>query len=302
MLRAATALGAHGLARPSWRCGGGGRDALAAPAPVGRGRIVGHVVPLAPTVCHGRGRGPRGVSCRADADHGSDWMLWSAGSEGVKRFDAVVVLAGGQREGGSGLPAQVEVRLDACLELMQRQGPDCAVLCTGGGTPHKPPIMRGGYVYHESTSCADYLIERGMPPERILKEVSSFDTIGNGYFSATIHALPRRWRRLAVITSEFHMPRSKAIFDHCYGLAGECFSESGVSFDLTYIAVSDDCIPDDILEARREREAASLAGFQRTVRRTPSLAEFSHWMHTEHLCYAVPRQVEPHPPSHALVA
>jgi hypothetical protein len=34
------------------------------------------------------------------------------------------------------------------------------VLCTGGGTPHKPPIMRGDYVYHESTACADYLIER----------------------------------------------------------------------------------------------------------------------------------------------
>jgi len=28
----------------------------------------------------------------------------------------------------------------------------------------------------------------------ILKESSSYDTIGNGYFAATIHAVPAGWR------------------------------------------------------------------------------------------------------------
>jgi hypothetical protein len=54
-----------------------------------------------------------------------------------------------------------------------------------------------------------FFFNEGLPATSILKEVSSFDTIGNGYFSATIHALPQRWKAIAVITSEFHMPRSK---------------------------------------------------------------------------------------------
>ena len=39
------------------------------------------------------------------------------------------------------------------------------VLCCGGGTPHKPPILReGGYVLHEGTECADYLIAQVSSP------------------------------------------------------------------------------------------------------------------------------------------
>lgn len=64
----------------------------------------------------------------------------------------------------------------------------------------------------ESMSCASYLMNMGVPPQALLKETASYDTIGNGYFAATVHALPRRWQSLCVITSEFHMPRSKAIF------------------------------------------------------------------------------------------
>jgi hypothetical protein len=49
----------------------------------------------------------------------------------------------------------------------------------GGGTPHKPPIIgRNGHVLHESTACADYLIQRGAAPGALLKEVSSYDTVG----------------------------------------------------------------------------------------------------------------------------
>ena len=33
------------------------------------------------------------------------------------------------------------------------------ILCCGGGTPHKPPILRpDGYVLHEGTECAQFLI------------------------------------------------------------------------------------------------------------------------------------------------
>jgi hypothetical protein len=43
----------------------------------------------------------------------------------------------------------------------------------------------------------------------------------NAYFSLTIHAIPANWRRVAVVTSEFHMPRTKALFDSIWRLAGQ---------------------------------------------------------------------------------
>ena len=55
---------------------------------------------------------------------------------------------------------------------------------------------------------------QGFPATSILKEVSSFDTIGNGYYALTIHSIPRGWRNVAMITSEFHMPRSKVIMPY----------------------------------------------------------------------------------------
>ena len=45
--------------------------------------------------------------------------------------------------------------------------------------------------------------------------------MGNAYFSLTIHALPAAWRRLAIVTSAFHMPRSEALFCDVYAMAGE---------------------------------------------------------------------------------
>ncbi|GFH14157.1 DUF218 domain-containing protein [Haematococcus lacustris] len=92
--------------------------------------------------------------------------------------------------------------------------------CSGGGTPHKPPILgSNGHVLHESTSCAAYLMARGLPVDRILKEVSSYDTVGNAFFSLTIHALPAGWRKVAVVTSNFHMPRTRCLFQDMWSRA-----------------------------------------------------------------------------------
>ena len=106
------------------------------------------------------------------------------------------------------------------------------ILCLGGGTPHKPAITVNGHVLHEAVACADFLLEKvacsgpyshtlqsltracseirvvcfmiashaswltmqGIRAERILKETASYDTVGNGYFATTIHALPAQWR------------------------------------------------------------------------------------------------------------
>ena len=70
------------------------------------------------------------------------------------------------------------------------------VLLSGSATPHKPPpLAQGGFPFHESTAMAEYLIDRGVPPEKILKDTASMDTIGNAYFSLVQHAAPRGWTK-----------------------------------------------------------------------------------------------------------
>jgi hypothetical protein len=46
-------------------------------------------------------------------------------------------------------------------------------------------------------------------------------------------------RNIAVVTSEFHMPRTRAIFDYCYELAGRQHHGSSSHFQLSYHPVSD---------------------------------------------------------------
>jgi uncharacterized SAM-binding protein YcdF (DUF218 family) len=70
------------------------------------------------------------------------------------------------------------------------------------------------------TRTARYLLERGADATQLLKETSSYDTVGNAYFSLTMHAVPAAWRRIAVVTSHFHMTRTAALFRIMYALAG----------------------------------------------------------------------------------
>lgn len=109
-----------------------------------------------------------------------------------------------------------------CLKPMLTLLPSSPHPASGAGTPHKPPVLGPTkYVIHEATSCASYLLAKGIPSSDILKETCSYDTVGNAYFSLTVHAIPAAWRRLAVVTSDFHMPRTRELFSDMYSIAGE---------------------------------------------------------------------------------
>ena len=63
-------------------------------------------------------------------------------------------------------------------------------------------------------------------------------------------------------------------------------------FRLSFHAASDSGIfPPEVLAARRQREAESLADWERTAAAFAGLAGFHAWLHDQHLCYAVRRQV-----------
>ena len=123
--------------------------------------------------------------------------------------DAILVLGGGVCEGGE-LPPWVVRRFDRALEV----GGAAPLVCLSAATVHRPsPLNVERYPILESVAGAAHLLARGVSAERIEVEASSYDTIGNAYFSKLLHVDPAGWRSLAIVTSEFHMPRSRAIFE-----------------------------------------------------------------------------------------
>jgi hypothetical protein len=189
-------------------------------------------------------------------------------------YDAVLVLGGGVLEGGE-LPRWVERRFDRAVEL----GENAAIVCLSAGTVHRPPPLNGeGYPWLESAAGAAHLLARGVSPHRIQVEPISYDTIGNAYFAKLLHVDPAGWRKLVVITSEFHMPRSRAIFEWVFGLGRD-------TYDLRFEATTDDGLDPILLHRRRAKEAAALHSLRPVMDRIRDTDTLHRWMYTEHNAY-----------------
>lgn len=208
-------------------------------------------------------------------------------------YDAILVLGGGLLPHG-GLPPWVIRRLQGAQHIYSQQEKPTPIVLLGAGTPHKRPVLdAAGFVLHESTAYARYLLDHGVPASLLLKETSSYDTVGNGYFSLTMHAVPAGWRRLSIVTSAFHMPRTQAIFDSCYEIAATDLLKSPGAFHLDYHPVSDEGLFDaEVVAARAEKEAAAVVAWKENVAKLPTLAALHSWLFATHLCYSVSRQHE----------
>ena len=205
---------------------------------------------------------------------------------------------------------------------MTRRGPRAQqpkpyVITTAWGTPHKPcPHDGAGFERHESSDNARYLLEvhlmaptpsaphtprgaatraraaqvGGIPAEMLLEESVSLETVGNAFYTRTIHTDVRGLRRLAVINNAFHMGRTRAVFDHVFSVPAHDGAPAAV-YDLEYFEV-DDALPPDVLAARRRKEAAATPKFApggpwRAQTRT--LREMHEWVHMQNSAYAARR-------------
>jgi uncharacterized SAM-binding protein YcdF (DUF218 family) len=106
-------------------------------------------------------------------------------------------------------------------EILNQDGKDnhddvtLPILCLSAGTAHMPQLLgQDGLPIWESTSCAGYLAEHHpLSSSSVYVETTSYDTIGNAYYARTSHTDITGWRNLLIVTNEFHMTRTKAIFD-----------------------------------------------------------------------------------------
>eukprot|EP00171_Calliarthron_tuberculosum_P016029 IDg16029t1 len=175
-----------------------------------------------------------------------------------RQYDAVVIPGGGLDHETGAPAAWVVARLDAALTLDAHTQ---LYVVLSRGTPHRaPPRDDGGFAIDEAAASARYLHARGVACERIVQDGWSLDTIGNAYFTRTMVTDPLQLRQLCVVTSEFHVVRTRAIFDWVFGL-----DAPAIAYNLHYKVAADVGMEPDVRIARGQKEAAGLARLQEST-------------------------------------
>ena len=204
--------------------------------------------------------------------------------------DAILVLAGGQMQNGD-VPVWVKARLADAVKVFTQQ---CAsgsippaMVMLGSGSPHAMPVMNAhNRVLHEAASCAKILMrDHDIDPQYIYKETCSYDTIGNAYFALVQHCMPRRWKRLVVVTSNFHLARTRAVFEWVFNVR-----DAGGPYTFEFIGASDAGLESTAADARAERERASLEDLREKTERITTLADMHEFINQEHSAYSAADQ------------
>lgn len=128
-------------------------------------------------------------------------LMIQAETDGPEKCDAVIVL--GCKVNGSGPSRMLKRRLDAAYEyLSENEGVICVV---SGGQGSDEPSAEADVMY-------DYLVGKGIAPERIIKESNSTSTYENLKFSLQLlegNGISKE--DLAIVTDGFHQYRAQLI-------------------------------------------------------------------------------------------
>jgi uncharacterized SAM-binding protein YcdF (DUF218 family) len=212
------------------------------------------------------------------------------------RIEAVVVPGGGVRANGD-LPPWVIARFDAAMRIPANLR-HCIVALSAGTFHRPPPRDQNGFPITEARAGAAYLMYSGVNASQILTEDLSLDTIGNAFWLRLLHTEPRRWRRLHIVTNQFHMARTRFIFELVFGLPMHDNEVSWVGwrdnapYEMTFDAVENVGLVDDVLSERERREAASLEALKRgPVSRVRSMQDLHRFLHTKHDAYRIGREL-----------
>ena len=108
--------------------------------------------------------------------------------------------------------------------------------------------------------------------------------VGNAFFLRVMHAdVMPSWKNMVIITSEFQMQRTMAIFNWVFSLSPVAKGK----YHLSYVAVTDEgAVPQDVLLARREREKISLQNFLTgSLFKTKELSHLHKFVYLNHNAY-----------------
>ena len=117
----------------------------------------------------------------------------------IGESDVIIVLGAQVKPDGS-LSLQLQWRLDAAAEAWHVH-PCWVVVCGARGS--NEPV-------EEAYAMRDYLIAKGVPAEWILTDPNSYNTRQNINNAAALLA-DKDVNRVAIVTSDYHVPRAMAI-------------------------------------------------------------------------------------------
>lgn len=150
-------------------------------------------------------------------------IVWSALQAHEDRpADYVLIL--GARVRGDQPSLTLQSRLDTGLEYALRH-PESTIVASGG--------QGSGESVSEAEAMKRYLVERGIPSERILKEEQSTNTFENFQYSQTLlrSRTDFNGKELLVVTSDFHMYRSLMLAERI-GLQAQGLAASTPGFTI----------------------------------------------------------------------
>ena len=129
----------------------------------------------------------------------------------IKKKDAIIILGGGIELDGS-LPKTPQLRVEKGVDLYKQGVAPYLVMSTKWSflNEYIPPRT-------EAAAMKEYAITLGVPEKSILMEEKSTDTIGNAYFVKVDLLKPHKWKNIVVVTSEYHIARSRYLFHKICG-------------------------------------------------------------------------------------
>jgi uncharacterized SAM-binding protein YcdF (DUF218 family) len=143
-------------------------------------------------------------------------------------YDAVIVLANEMDPTGV-LNKESTLRADLAAKLIDELDVPYVVTC--------------GWAYRRDSSIliADafksYLISVGVKSDKIITEVNSRDTVGDAVFTKMNVSQPRGFKKVCVVTSNYHVSRTTKIFNFVYG-SGYSITVKGANVEYSEAVIS----------------------------------------------------------------
>ncbi|KAL7470528.1 hypothetical protein ACHAXS_010781 [Conticribra weissflogii] len=224
-------------------------------------------------------------------------------SQWLKSLDAILVLGGGVPLSPTEPPVYVQRRCDAVARLFdfikknqisqstKEKLP--SVVCLSAGTAHLPQFItpHNGLPLWESTASAAYLMQHGshpIPEKYVYAETTSYDTISNAFYTRTSFTDIAGWRKLLVVTNEFHIERSKAIFDWIFHAPSTSSADNDDDgYDLYYLSCNNIGLTSEAIETRKEHEKRGEINVKsKLATEYVTLREIWEFLTTDHDFYA----------------
>ena len=131
-----------------------------------------------------------------------------AASDGQNYEDADYIIVLGAKVDPWGPSRALDDRLRAAYSYLETY-PDSKAVVTGGQGPDE--------VMSEGDCMADWLIEKGVDPERVIRETEADDTRENLRFSCELieeDCGQVRTQKIVIVSSEYHLCRARYVGKH----------------------------------------------------------------------------------------